>query len=170
MISQPHLPLSFWSAVPASCSDGKQALSQLAANPAVRELLLKPLAIKHASIRRFAAAVDSRLPSTQEEPAEEAAAVAAADAADAAAAASGSVGMEFTAPSVVVVARGTSRSASSTAALALAPAEDLSGDGMAPEDFVPPEDGGGGKGLHPLANMQRLASLSLSIVQDTFAM
>ena len=165
MMSCPCLPLLCWSCF--SCSDGKQALSQLAANPAVRELLIKPLAMKHASINRYAAAVDTRLPSTQEEPAEEAAAVAA-DAATTTA--SGSVSMEFTAPSVVVVARGASRSTSSTAALALAPAEDLSGDGMAPEDFVAPEDGGGGKGLHPLANMQRLASLSLSIVQETFAM
>lgn len=37
----------------ACCSGGDQATAQLAACPAVRELLVKPLAIRHASLKRF---------------------------------------------------------------------------------------------------------------------
>lgn len=40
---------------PASlaCSGGAEAVALLAANPAVRELLVRPLAIRHASLRRY---------------------------------------------------------------------------------------------------------------------
>lgn len=56
MLPGPALSFVPWSIVHhccSRCSGGPQATALLAACPAVRELLLKPLAIRHASLKRF---------------------------------------------------------------------------------------------------------------------
>lgn len=60
----PALPHTHTLAHPPTCSGGAQAVALLAANSAVRELLTRPLAIRHASLRRYIKSGASASPGT----------------------------------------------------------------------------------------------------------